>query len=774
MDKLDTIFDSYINNNLFKDKSVLQANYIPDLMLHRAEQVESVASILAPALRGQRVSNLFLFGKTGCIAGDSLVYTSNGWKKIKEVKQEEEKVLSFNIKNKKYEWSDFIFLRFENKDNLLKITFDNGQELIVTKDHPLLLSSMKWKKAHEFLVSDEIALAYDLPFSPRKEIPLALARLLGFTISDGSLNIRKRRVKHWRGGDYNSNRQRYRYFSADFNLLETVQADLTSLYECTPRIIFPLDRCAHVNVISQQVCGTLNMLGVPFGRKSSIVQIPQVILEASSVVQREFLKALFSGDGTVSQSNYLIEYYSNSKNLLQQISCLLYQEGISCTVKKKMAKCNGKYFDSYRLYITGQENLVKFYNKIGFYNQTKQEKLKTLLNKYVCNMGIYDKTYSTSKIVKIEETYEEFVYDLTVPRNHSFIANGIISHNTGKTLSVQHVQKKMLEKVRQLGEDNLKFIYVNCKLKKIADTEYRIIAEFIKALGGKVPHTGLPTDVVYSKFLEMIDNKKQMIILVLDEIDQAVKKISDNFIYTLTRMNSELKNAQICLIGISNSLTFMDNLDPRVRSSLGEEEIVFPPYNALQLQDILKERSNVAFKDGILEEGIISKCAAYAAREHGDARRALDLLRVAGELAERQSSQKITLKHIDMANQKIEKDKMLDVIESEPMQFQLVLYAIMGLETGREERKKKGDMVDDRIFTGDVYNSYQEICQKTNNEILTQRRISDILAEYDMLGIINARVVSKGRQGRTREIKLMLPPGVREKAKDFLDKNLDL
>ena len=252
---------------------------------------------------------------------------------------------------------------------------------------------------------------------------------------------------------------------------------------------------------------------------------------------------------------------------------------------------------------------------------------------------------------------------------------------------------------------------------------------------------------------------------MLDEIDQAVKKISDNFIYTLTRINSELKNAQISIIGISNNLTFMDNLDPRVRSSLGEEEMVFPPYNALQLQDILKERAASAFKEGVLEEGVIAKCAAFAAREHGDARRALDLLRVAGELAEREKSSKISLGHIDLANQKIERDKMLDIIENEPRQFQLILKAIMDLSSRQEQ---------EGIFTGDVYTLYQEICEKTKNEVLTQRRVSDILAEFDMLGIINARIISKGRQGRTREIKLMLAPNIKNKAKEILEESLGI
>jgi len=336
---------------------------------------------------------------------------------------------------------------------------------------------------------------------------------------------------------------------------------------------------------------------------------------------------------------------------------------------------------------------------------------------------------------------------------------------SGKTMSAQYVGNKLKEKAKETKGTDLKFLYINCKSKKVSDTEYRIIAELIKSLGSSVPATGLPTDAVYSKFIDLIDDKKQIVVLVLDEIDQAVKKISDNFIYTLTRMNAELKNAQVSLIGISNSLTFMDNLDPRVRSSLGEEEIIFPPYNALQLRDILEERASEAFSKDVLDEGVIAKCAAYAAREHGDARRAIDLLRVAAEISVRNGSNKVQLEHIDMANNKIERDKMLDIIESEPSQFQLVLYSIMLLD-GKKDHNT--------IFTGDVYNSYQEVCEDTKNEILTQRRVSDIIAEFDMLGIINARVISKGRQGRTREIKLALSTGIRNKALEILQKALDI
>lgn len=337
---------------------------------------------------------------------------------------------------------------------------------------------------------------------------------------------------------------------------------------------------------------------------------------------------------------------------------------------------------------------------------------------------------------------------------------------TGKTLSILYLKDELLKRseVEGKGKIPLRIEYLNCKLKKVSDTEYRILSELIRKLGGKVSDTGLPTETVYSRFLEIIDSKDQFLLLILDEIDQAVKKISSDFLYNLTRLNSELSKTQIGIVGISNDLTFLDGIDPRVRSSLSEEEIVFPPYNALQLQEILNTRSKLAFKPGVVEEGVVQKCAAFAAREHGDARRALDLLRVAGELSERDGSKKILLRHIDDANVKIEKDKILDVIRTEPKQFQYVLHSIISLSEKNN---------DEPFFTGDVYNYYQDVCLKNNSEVLTQRRVGDIIQEFDMLGIINVRVISKGRGGRMREIRLAIAKNIVEKAKQIIEESLD-
>ncbi|MEM2462866.1 MAG: orc1/cdc6 family replication initiation protein, partial [Candidatus Pacearchaeota archaeon] len=309
--------------------------------------------------------------------------------------------------------------------------------------------------------------------------------------------------------------------------------------------------------------------------------------------------------------------------------------------------------------------------------------------------------------LRLERPSNLFIYGLT---------------GTGKTLVVQYVRNQLLKKAKELDVPLL-IPYVNCKLKKVADTEYRILAELINKLGEKVPATGLPTDQLYRKLIEIIDTQKQIVIVIFDEIDQAVKKIGDEFLYNFTRINTELTKAQITVVGLSNDLKFLDTLDPRVKSSLSEEEILFPPYNALQLQDILRQRAKEAFKPNVLAEGVIEKCAALAAREHGDARRALDLLRIAGELVERDNKTIIDLEYVDKAKEKIETDKLLLAVETQPRQFQLTFLAIIQLL-----KKVKRERKEDKVFTGDVYNLYCELCKKTKTEILTQRRISDIIA----------------------------------------------
>lgn len=321
---------------------------------------------------------------------------------------------------------------------------------------------------------------------------------------------------------------------------------------------------------------------------------------------------------------------------------------------------------------------------------------------------------------------------------------------TGKTAVAKFVGKELVEAGKSNGA-RVNFIYINCEQ---VDTQYRVLTHIANHLtdnwNERIPFTGWPTDEVYAKLREKIDSTGAATIIILDEIDKLVFKAGDDVLYNLTRINADLSKARVSIIGISNDLKFTEFLDARVTSSLGEEEIIFSPYDAAQLQDILRQRAGIAFKEAAVDGGVLPLCAALAAQEHGDARRALDLLRVSGEIAERENARKVGENHVRRAQNKIEIDRVTEVVRTLPMQSKLVLLAIIFAE---EQGVRKG------LTTGEVYDTYRELCKTTGLDVLTQRRVTDLVSELDIMGIITARVISKGRYGRTKEIQLSVPAG---------------
>ncbi|MCD6383867.1 MAG: orc1/cdc6 family replication initiation protein [Thermoplasmata archaeon] len=308
-----------------------------------------------------------------------------------------------------------------------------------------------------------------------------------------------------------------------------------------------------------------------------------------------------------------------------------------------------------------------------------------------------------------------------------------------------------------LGEEFFRFfrrkvhyIYVNCQQ---VDTGYRLIAHlanhFARDWNERVPISGWSPDTLYRKFLERLEREGGVTVVVLDEIDRLVAKSGDEVLYTLTRIGSDLKEAKLSIVGISNDLKFTDMLDSRVKSSLGGEEMVFPPYNAEQLRDILRQRAEMAFQPGVLDDGVIPLCAAMAAQEFGDARRALELLKVSGEIAERLGEKRVTEEHVREAQRRIEEDRIGEVIRTLPNQPKLVLFTILQMRRfGGGER---------RITSGEIYDNYRFYAEKVGLRVLTSRRVSEFISELSILGLIDARVVSFGRQGRTKVIDVKIP-----------------
>lgn len=311
---------------------------------------------------------------------------------------------------------------------------------------------------------------------------------------------------------------------------------------------------------------------------------------------------------------------------------------------------------------------------------------------------------------------------------------------TGKTAVAKYVLSHLEAKAKELGAP-VRFCYVNCRM---VGSEYRVFSSLCQSVGLSVPFTGLSVGELFDRFRGGLETVKVIFIIALDEVDALIKTRGDGPLYELTRVNETLCGSKVSLIGISNDLRLKEFLDPRVLSSLSEEEIVFRPYDAGELKNILSERAGSAFQGGALSEAALSLCSALAAAEHGDARRALDLLRVAGEVAERSGASVVVEDHVREAEKHIEHNRVIEALKNLTLHSKLVVLSVYHLN--------RADVY--RAITGEIYEVYNEICSEMGVAPLTQRRLSSLVSELDSMGLLNAKVISMGRYGRTKKIRL--------------------
>src|SRR5437899_12360896 len=323
---------------------------------------------------------------------------------------------------------------------------------------------------------------------------------------------------------------------------------------------------------------------------------------------------------------------------------------------------------------------------------------------------------------------------------------------TGKTLVVKKVLNKIQERAKEKSFP-IELVYANSKEET---TLYGLLVKFGRQLGLKskkeLPDTNLSISEVLNRIISTIEKNTLNTVFVVDEIDylaELVSRTGKDVFYSLTRANERLKKGSLTLVGISNDLTFKERLDPRVVSCLSEEEIVFTNYTVGQIKEILEERIKTAFIPKTIEQAAINLCSAMAGQEHGDARRAIDLLRVAGEIAEREQADLIQEEHIRKASLKMEEDKETTALNSYPLHEKLLILAVM---------KANG------TTTGEIYQSYKNMCKTVRQKELTQRRITQILSEIEMTGLISGKIIHQGMHGRTKKFNLTLYPDVVKKA----------
>lgn len=332
---------------------------------------------------------------------------------------------------------------------------------------------------------------------------------------------------------------------------------------------------------------------------------------------------------------------------------------------------------------------------------------------------------------------------------------------TGKSLVSRHVSAAISERA---GDNNVRVndIYVDCNsnntLTRAARHLYMSTYDEIDSKYGiaddqdisKVPNRGFGWRHYISELWDLIDIYYDGFIIILDEID-----LLDDFNKLLHAISRARENDQVdtyvSLILISNKTTqFKESVNQRVKSSMQGAEFVFSAYDADQLKRILENRRD-AFQPGVLGDGVIPKAAEIAADEHGDARKAVELLNKAGMMARRNMDDTVTVEHVTDARNLVEADLLNQSIQSLPDQAKLVLYTVA----------KMLDRTSDSVSTSKIYNRYETVAKDVEANVLGYQRVSDLLDEIEFLGITSSERLGRGnRKGIKKDHQLNHRPRI--------------
>jgi len=331
---------------------------------------------------------------------------------------------------------------------------------------------------------------------------------------------------------------------------------------------------------------------------------------------------------------------------------------------------------------------------------------------------------------------------------------------TGKTLTVAYFLNLLGQMCRQRGIP-LRYEHLDLSTPRPCFRALNDLACLLNA--SKRYKKGISLEELMLRIEAALASYTGYLVLFIDEVDH-VRRDSDTFFTFLVRRLPQRIPAKLILVFASNRLDWPEHLDPRVKSFLKLNELVFTPYDALALQKILRIRVDKALHPEAVDSGVIEKIAALASRDHGDARQAVALLAKSAYLAEKAGS-KITLGIVDEAASVIEQDRYLLLIRTAPVQFQAVLAAV--IQVTEISRGKP-------VGTGEAYDAYRLFCDKISQRPLTARAFTDVIAELDVYSFLRTRLLSRGRYGRTREIQLDLPEDVVAKVRQAIESNLDI
>jgi cell division control protein 6 len=363
-------------------------------------------------------------------------------------------------------------------------------------------------------------------------------------------------------------------------------------------------------------------------------------------------------------------------------------------------------------------------------------------NKVSAHLELLNESFIPDSFPHREEEIQHLVDILSSVIRNTRPSNILIygKTGTGKTSTTRHV----ISLLKEATNDRVTTCYLNCQVN---DTPYSVLTTIVNGLsdaGEKIPLLGWTTDRIYGELVSRINGLSGFVIIILDEIDKLVEKSGGDSLYVVLKILEESTLSKVSIIGITNDTNIMSQMEPRIKSRMNQESLIFPPYNATQLKDILKFRLRGVTNEGLVDEGAISLCAAIGAQENGDARKVINLMRIAIEIAERNGCEKVTEKEVYAARDKFEMDVVKETILTLPLHNKIILLSTIVTQ----------ELSDKLLITGEIMDNYRAICNELGFQALTSRRASDILSELEELGLVITTTKSLGRYGRTRFVRI--------------------
>jgi len=277
-----------------------------------------------------------------------------------------------------------------------------------------------------------------------------------------------------------------------------------------------------------------------------------------------------------------------------------------------------------------------------------------------CDEGMLREDYQPESITAREEELSAYKTALQPVVNGAQPRNIFLYGKTGvgKTAVSRYLLDQLKRDTKQYDDIDLSVYWLNCTN---LSSSYQVAVNLVNTIRpaeNRISTTGYPQQRIFDILYEELDAIGGTILLVLDEIDHIGS--NDEILYELprARSNGYLESAKPGVIGISNDFGFRDNLSPKVKDTLCEEDIHFPPYDGPELEAILHRRAAGALYDDAAKHGVISLCAALAAQDTGSARQALNLLYKAGELARAADESEITEDNVHKAREALEQSQI--------------------------------------------------------------------------------------------------------------------